>query len=175
MRSGRETQMMLEEAEPEGRNRKASTHRQEAIEEYLHDLAVLARQREEIDGKINLIERAIRGMLGAWAADSGVDSSLLEKEWDWERRLKAVVGPSSIGLTEAVRRAVWEAKPPGITARQVRDVVISKYQILQGYSNPLAAVHTVLRRLCRGIDDIEQITREDGETIYRLPSDAGVF
>ena len=99
------------------------------------------------------------------AADSTEDSSFLEKERQWEQRLKRIIGPESIGLTEAIRRVVWGAKPPGMTARQVRDTVMIKYRILQGYNNPLAAVHTVLKRLCDGID-IEHTARDNGEVVY---------
>jgi len=155
-----------------GRGSGASTLREDAIEGYLADLAALAKQREDIDSKINLKERALRGILEEWAADptTGNSSQSLEKEHEWERRLKMTIGPSSVGLTEAVRRVVWGAKPPGITARTVRDVIMSKYRILQGYSNPLAAVHTTLKRLSEGVDDIQQTTGEDGEALYRPPT-----
>jgi hypothetical protein len=159
MRSGQN------EAKLEPRDSKRSANLQEAvIEEYFVKLEILAEQREEIDGKMNLRERAIRAMIEALAADSAADRSFLGKEEDWEKRLKRIVGAGSIGLTEAIRRVVW-GKPPGMTARQVRDTVMLKYRILQGYSNPLAAVHTVLKRLCEG-SDIEQTTRENGEIVY---------
>lgn len=152
------------EPKPERRLSKRSAHLQEAvIEDDFLNLALLVRQREEIEGKINLRERAIRGRIEALAADSTKNLSFLEKERDWEERLKRVIGPESIGLTEAIRRVVYGK--PGMTARQVRDSVMIKYRILQGYSNPLAAVHTVLKRLCGGID-IEQTASENGDTVY---------
>jgi hypothetical protein len=152
------------EAKLERRYLKRSADLQEAvIEDDLLNLAMLVQQKEEIEGKINLRERAIRGRIEALAADSTEDSSFLEKERHWELRLKQIIGAESIGLTEAIRRVVWGK--PGMTARQVRDSVMIKYRILQGYSNPLAAVHTVLKRLCGGID-IEQTACENGDVVY---------
>jgi len=155
------------EAKLERQDSRRSADLQEAvIEEDFLMLAKLAEQREVIDGKINLRERAIRGRIEVLAADSTADFSFVEKERDWEERLKRIVGSGSIGLTEAIHRVVWGAEPSGMTARQVRDIVMLKYRILQGYRNPLAAVHTVLKRLSEGID-IERIVGENGETVYR--------
>lgn len=139
---------------------------QKLMEDYLRDLAELAKQRDEIDGKMSLKEKAIRAHLGL------IEDS--EEERFWENRLRQVVGHSGrITLTEAVRRIVFGAGPKGLTAREVRDAVVQKYDSLQDYNNPLAAVHTVLKRLCNGVD-IEQFERE-GIIAYR-PADwiAGV-
>jgi hypothetical protein len=103
-------------------------------------------------------------MLESFSLDASFAS--LEEEEFWERRLREIIGAGkSIGLTAAVRRVVM--KSSGVTAKEVRDLVMSKYPSLRDYRNPLAAIHTVLNRLCKGID-VESFVRDDGSVAYRL-------
>jgi hypothetical protein len=61
-----------------------------------------------------------------------------------------------------VRSALHAASGAPLTPREVRDIVP---MFLIGHSNPLASVHTVLKRLAR-TDDVEA-TAKDGNVAYR--------
>lgn len=62
----------------------------------------------------------------------------------------AVVGPEAelapAGLTDSVRAILTEAGEP-LTASEIRDRLEAKGLDMKSYSNPLANVHTILRRL----------------------------
>ena len=80
-------------------------------------------------------------------------------------------GIVDVGFTDAVRATFTPGK--GMTAIQVRNDLINAGFDLDGYTNPLATIHTILKRLVKAgelfigpsFDDED----EDGPTIYIMP------
>lgn len=122
------------------------------IRDYLHQLLDLAMQKKEIEKKSSLLEKAVRALIDLIPGEDQ-QLGLLEA-------LDEVVRPA--GLTNAVRSALHAAGGAPLTPREVRDIVP---MFLIGHSNPLASVHTVLKRLAR-TEDVEA-TSKDGNAAYR--------
>ncbi len=82
-------------------------------------------------------------------------------------RLEEFSGKS--GFVDAVR-SILRTHPDseGLTPTQIRSwIVISKNMDLSGYSNPMASIHTTLRRM-RESDEVEEVRNKKGEKSYRL-------
>jgi hypothetical protein len=128
-----------------------------AIDAYLKELIDLATKRLEIERRTARVEKAVRAMI-----------DLLEGEPEYEsylERFDDVVRPA--GLTAAISALLQVAGDAGLTPMEVRDAA-TKSNVLQGHSNPLASVHTVLKRLSK-TDNFEKITK-DGQPAYRFVS-----
>ncbi len=84
------------------------------------------------------------------------------------RKLEQVIaGPP--GFTDAVRNVLRNNPGYSATATRVRDMLISSGFNLNSYSNPLASIHTILKRLAeRGEADP---TINNGEVYYRWIGD----
>jgi len=50
--------------------------------------------------------------------------------------------------------------------RQVRDLLIADGYNMSRYSNPLASIHTILKRLTKA-DEVEAKVLKDGDVYYR--------
>ena len=132
-----------------------SDPQQAAIAEYLKQLAELARQRSEIEKRFSLVEKATRAII-----------DLVDDEQEQLRlmaQLDDIARPA--GLSNAVRQALRDAGSKGMTPMEVRDAVGFH---VHGHSNPLASVHTVLKRLAKSPDVIA--SEVDGKTVYRWVS-----
>jgi hypothetical protein len=71
------------------------------------------------------------------------------------------------GFVEAVRSAL-KANRHSQTALQIKEtIVLMKKMDLSGYSNPMASIHTTLRRL-KDRGEIEEGINSNGEKVYRL-------
>lgn len=100
------------------------------------ELLDLVSRRNEIETRIVQVSNAIEGLVGVLE-----DPAEQAKYLDEVRSLTARVGFSS-----AVRSAL--ALKPNSTVLQVRDFIAeNKWMDLSAYSNPLASIHTTLRRM----------------------------
>ena len=117
--------------------------------------------------------------------------SLLEKKAEIERRIGAVrksisilepfyqqeshrgrlqslsammTRPANIGITEAVERALMSSSE-GLSPTQVRDLLKAHDYPVHGI-NPMATVHTVLKRLASRPDG-SVVTAVSGKTVYK--------
>jgi hypothetical protein len=123
-----------------------------AIDAYLKELTELAAKRSEIDRRAARIEKAVRAMI-----------DLLDGEPDYEsylERFDDVVRPA--GLTSAISGLLQAAGDSGLTPMEVRDHAIT---MLQGHSNPLASVHTIIKRLMK--NNLVEKTTKDGKQAYK--------
>jgi hypothetical protein len=126
-----------------------------AIDAYLQELVELEAKRAEIGRRSARVEKAVRAMI-----------DLLDGEPEYEpymERLDDVLRPA--GLTSAIRGILQAAGSEGLTPLEVRGYVKS---MLVGHSNPLASVHTILKRLVN-TDSFERTTK-NGEPAYRWVS-----
>ena len=123
--------------------------------------------------------------------------SLLEKKAEIERRIGAVrksisilepfyqqeshrgrlqslsammTRPANIGITEAVERALMSSSE-GLSPTQVRDLLKAHDYPVHGI-NPMATVHTVLKRLASRPDGSVVATAVSGKTVYRYVAQA---
>ena len=70
-----------------------------------------------------------------------------------------------LGLTDACRLALRNSPTP-LTALELRDRLTSIGIDLTKYSNPLASIHTVLRRMREGGEIVERDRDDDERTAY---------
>ena len=91
---------------------------------------------------------------------------------------KLVAGPP--GFTDSVRNVLRSRPEYFVTAIGVRDWLAKEGYNLSQYSNPLASIHTILRRLAKSKEVFTEV--KDGELYYRWKGDlsnpspiAGVF
>jgi hypothetical protein len=125
---------------------------QSMISTYLEELEKLAKARTENEERTRRIDKAVRAMIDL-VDDQAEREQLLTK-------LDDVVRP--VGLTDAIRNALKANSPKPLTPKEVRSLVGMH---LRDQSNPLASVHTVLKRLA-ATEHVEAIEK-DGETAYK--------
>ena len=123
------------------------------IELQLQKLGDAVFERQKIEEKISRHEAAIRGIL-ALVEDEKELLSYLE-------RLEDTIRPA--GFTNAVRD-VLQRTTEKLTATEVKDHLSQSGFNVDGYSNPLASIHTVLKRLVIA-GEAEPGTR-DGRATY---------
>lgn len=128
-----------------------STPEHTAIREYLHQLLDLAKEKVEIEKRTRLIEKAVRSLIDLIDGEDE-QTKLLEM-------LDEIVRPA--GLTNAIEGQLAKAGSAKLTPKETRDRVAP---LLFGHSNPLASVHTVLKRLAR--NGKARLTEKNGEPAY---------
>ena len=75
---------------------------------------------------------------------------------DVERRVFIQQAKESFpGFTDTIREFFRAAYPKGLTPKKLRDKLVEAGFDLDGQSNPMASIHSVIRRLCLR-DEIEQ-------------------
>lgn len=126
--------------------------RNSAIDAYLKELLDLAAKRSEIDRRSARVEKAVRAMIDLMDGEPEYESYL--------ERFDDVVRPA--GLTAAISALLQAAGTGGLTPMEVRDVASS---MLLGHSNPVASVHTILKRLVK-TGEFEPCEK-DGKPAYR--------
>jgi hypothetical protein len=127
------------------------TPEEDQIRNYLHQLLDLTLQKKEIEKKAGRLERAVRALI-----------DLVPEEEQQFRLLEALheVAPPA-GLTDAIRNQLIKAGSAKLTPKEARTQVAP---LLLGHSNPLASVHTVLKRLEKSGQ--ARLTEKNGEPAY---------
>lgn len=91
-----------------------------------------------------------------------------ERAAQLQKLAEMVAGPP--GFTDSVRNVLRNV-PQALTAKQVRDLLRGAGFDLSSYTNPLASIHTILKRLAeRG--EVE-VSESNGEVHYRWSSKEG--
>jgi len=132
----------------------------EVYETALERLAALRAERDILDAKLEELTLEIVRFEKAV-------STLAPLTSDGSRLAVAVPtvdGIADLGLADACRE-ILKQDPQYRTARGVRDSLIASGYDIQQHTNPLASVHSVLKRLAEK-GDIEELTAE-GKTRYR--------
>ncbi len=114
-----------------------SDSEKKVIEQYFSDLRDLSNARMLIDYKMNRVETGIRAIL-ALSSDDEVTPYL--------ERLDDIVRPE--GFTDAVRRLL-RSSDEALTPVELRAKLPDAGFSLTDYSNPLASIHTILKRLVK--------------------------
>jgi hypothetical protein len=105
------------------------------LESAMAELEMLLRQRAECDRRIEALQKAVK-ILEPIYRQTGTATASVE----------LLLRSSDLGLTDRVR-AILQASERPLSPTQVRERVQDSGLDLSEYSNPLATVHSVLRRL----------------------------
>lgn len=112
-----------------------------------------------LDDEIHKLRQGIFGLLALIESESEYDHI----RRDYPQLFEQVVDPR-LGLTEAIRQ-MMKTDVKFYSPTEVRDAVVRRTTALDSHKNPLASVHTTLKRL---VDADEVITAidNDGKTTY---------
>ena len=123
------------------------------IESQFQKLSHAAEERQKAQIEMDRHETAIRGLLALVDDESELVGYL--------ERLEKIIKPS--GFTDAVRAAM-KRSTTAMTPVEVKDALAANGFNLAGYSNPLASVYTILKRLAQ-TEDVEATTK-DGKSAF---------
>lgn len=135
----------------------------EVLDQALSDLEEKVHERERLNAEIVKLTNTVRMVSG-----------MVEENEERDRRLHALVGLANMtspGLVDVVRVALRKAGERGLTAIDTRDALQNSGFDISGFTNPLASVHTTLKRLiAQGEAAYGQ--ERDGKAVYvwALPS-----
>lgn len=121
------------------------------------ELAEIAAEREKLDQRIIRLTKTIDTLKSLIrGGDNDSDEGAI---------IAALPDLESLGITDAVREIVWGNSTP-MTPPQVKDaLLLAGFMKLREYSNPLAAVHAVLRRLKEN-ELVGEVPLGDGKKAY---------
>jgi division protein CdvB (Snf7/Vps24/ESCRT-III family) len=136
----------------------ANYHR--ALFEAEQDLARCLVQRQKIDHKVARLQAVITQLQELCAE--------LDKK-HFERRVERVVKAHlNMGITELARVLLKEMSLP-MTASDLKEKMEARKLDLSRYSNPLAVIHTVLKRLVQS-GEVKVVPRGQGKKAYQWVS-----
>jgi hypothetical protein len=127
-----------------------------ALEDAKRKLLELVSQRDQIGVDIERLKAVIEALANMLDNPEDTSSELCEME--------SILGPG--GLTDAVRRTLEASTARGMTPVEVRDALVSSGLDLSRYVNPLASIHTILKRLVKA-DDARPAIIDGDETVYQ--------
>ena len=117
------------------------------------ELKSKAAERSEIQGRLAVLQREIEGLR---TMRMGVDAYLREEATDSD---------DALGITDAIRKVLaFNALRP----TEVREALQESGFEIDGYKQPMAVIHTTLKRL-KDQEDVESL-EEDGVILYRTTS-----
>ena len=136
----------------------ANYHR--ALFEADQDLARCLVQRQKIDHKVARLQAVITQLQDLCAE---MDHK------NFERRVERVVKADlKMGITELARVILKEMALP-MTASDLKEKMEARKLDISRYSNPLAVIHTVLKRLVQS-GEVKVVLRKQGKKAYQWVS-----
>jgi hypothetical protein len=124
------------------------------------DLARCLVKRQKIDHKVARLQAVISDLENLCAE---LDQKGFEKRVD--RVIKAGL---TVGITESVRVILKEKFFP-MTASELKKSIEARKHNLSTYSNPLAVIHTVLKRLVQS-GEVRMVPQAKGKNAYQWVS-----
>ncbi len=129
------------------------------LEQEVRELESLLEQREafkrELEGINSAVSRLREGVIGL-AALAGVDLKAQKPE------LFAAPVKADLGLTDAIRKTLKENEEEFVSPTEIRDYLHLDLKFpIHLHKNPLASIHSVLKRL---IDSGQAVAAEDKKT-----------
>ncbi|WP_128914917.1 hypothetical protein [Granulicella sibirica] len=119
------------------------------------ELVELEAQRRLLDQRIEHLKTGMRALMNM--VDPGETGELLESA-------SAALGRE--GFTDTIRSVLREAGMKGLQATEVRDELVRRGLPLQERVNPLASIHSVLRRLVAGGEARKAVDDKD-DSVYQ--------
>lgn len=135
-------------------------HYRKAITFYSLALRKLLDQREQLNRKIEHTAELISANANFLPED--------ERAAQLQKLAEMVAGPP--GFTDSVRLVLRNVPSQALTAKKVRDLLRGAGFDLSSYTNPLASIHTILKRLAERGEVV--VSESDGEFRYRWDSKA---
>jgi hypothetical protein len=130
-------------------------HYRRTVTLYFLALRKLLEQRDQLNRKIEHTAELISANANFLPED--------ERATQLQKLAETVAGPP--GFTDSVRNVLRNVPSQALTAKKVRDLLRGAGFDLSSYTNPLASIHTILKRLAeRG--EVE-VNASDGEVHYR--------
>jgi hypothetical protein len=132
-----------------------------ALESYLGKLKEATIERSKLTKQIKRFEDAARSILATTEDEEEIAT--------YQEQLDDIIEPT--GFTDAIRKVLQAANGDAMTAMEVKDALPGIGFPLSGYSNPLASVHTILKRLGKVpiLYNVDVVTK-DGKAAYRWTS-----
>jgi hypothetical protein len=130
-----------------------NTSERELVESYLKRLQDATAKQKQIQEEMNRVEVAIRGMLALTEN---------EEEMKYLEQLDEILKPE--GFTEAIRKVLRSTKEY-LTPAEVKERLPIAGFFLTEYSNPLASIHTILKRLHKANE--VTLGAKDGKASYQ--------
>jgi hypothetical protein len=128
----------------------------QTVNELFRKLEEALKQRQEAEIQITANTAAIRAL-----ANTCEDEDV---KGDYLLRLEEMGGKQ--GFKEVVL-SILKAHPKGLTPTEIRSwIALGNRMNLSGYSNPLASIHTTLRRMEGG--EVEQFITTNGDKAWRI-------
>jgi hypothetical protein len=121
------------------------------------ELESLVKLKAQIERKIEAVKKSIEILAPLYAQERG-PSQLLSLS-------VMVAGLEKLGITEAVLWALTTS-PEGLSPTQVRDLLVERGYPVRG-ENPMATIHTVLKRLASKPDGSVVVASHLGKTLYK--------
>jgi hypothetical protein len=139
---------------------KPNVHKQ-SLDAALAEAAGLIAERDALDQQVERLNRKIQDLVAAvegLAPLCGIDA---KKEYAY---LFPYDMEPEVGFTDAIRKVLSTVPMNMYTAVGVRDELIKSGFDVDKYTNPMASVHTILKRL---VENSEVLTYdEEGKTVY---------
>ena len=132
-----------------------------ALEAARDELQQLYSQQEDIGKRIAQLRKTIAHLAELCDEhDGGIDA---------ENPFALDLLFGNMGLTEACREVVRAADPDGLTPVEVKEGLRKMGFDMSGYTNILASIHTVLKRLAKSgvIDEGHPANDKEGKRVYR--------
>jgi hypothetical protein len=128
------------------------------LDHYLAQLKSATVERNKLTQRIRRLEDAARSILAMTEDEEEITT--------YQGKLVDIIEPT--GFTGAICKVLQAANGEAMTAVEVRDALPSIGFLLSRYSNPLATVHTLLKRLVQNpfLYNVEAGTKEE-KTAYR--------
>ena len=129
---------------------------QKTMSDLFWKLEEALRERDAAQMQITIQSAAIRGLAGTCENE--------EEKADYLGRLEEMSGKP--GFKDAIL-SVIRGHTGGPTPTEIKSwILIGKKMSLSGYSNPMASIHTTLRRM--NGNEVEEFVNDKGEKAYRL-------
>lgn len=116
-----------------------SPSEKKTLNEYIAELKEASAERYKLTQRINRLEAAARSIL----ATTEDESEIVE----FQGALDEVIEPT--GFTDAIRKVLQAANGEILTPTEIKDRLPAAGFRLSGYSNPLASIHTILKRMSK--------------------------
>lgn len=124
------------------------------------DLARCLVKRQKIDHKVARLQAVISDL-------ENLCAELDQK--DFEKRVDRVIKADlTVGITESARVILKEKFFP-VTASELKESIEARKHNLSPYSNPLAVIHTVLKRLVQS-GEVKVVLQKAGRKSYQWVS-----
>jgi hypothetical protein len=121
------------------------------LEQLVGEKAALERELDDREKRIAVLERTVN-FLAPLVGEKAVTAA----------------APENAGMTDSIREILRKSPEP-ITASEIRDSLEKLGFDMKSYSNPLATVHTVLRRLAEA-DEVETTHEMAPGKRYAIPT-----